>query len=158
MSRVIGRRNVDKIGEITLTALGYSKSEECVCCPCMPASQILLFVMIGYDLKSLGFNFFYLRIYSKIAKIFWISECYFTVNVILHCNTFRCILRNMVILRGLNIHKWRHTILNHYWNPLSHRNSGFSAVVTKYLIPYLRLWRHIWTTPNKKDLRFHICF
>lgn len=48
MSRVIGRRNVDKIGEITLTALGYSKSEECVCCPCLPASQILLFLMIGF--------------------------------------------------------------------------------------------------------------
>jgi hypothetical protein len=58
MSRVIGRRNVDKIGEITLTALGYSKSEECVCCPCMPASQILLFIMIGYDLTQKSQKYF----------------------------------------------------------------------------------------------------
>ena len=29
-------------GEITLTALGYSEHEECVCCPCLPASQVCL--------------------------------------------------------------------------------------------------------------------
>lgn len=58
MSKVIGRRNVDKIGEITLTALGYSKSEECVCCPCLPASQVLLIVMIGF----FGFNCYRLGI------------------------------------------------------------------------------------------------
>ena len=46
LAKVVGKRNVDKMGEITLTALGYSAEEECVCCPCMPASQILFFIMI----------------------------------------------------------------------------------------------------------------
>jgi len=36
---VIGRERVDKVGEIALTAFGYSENEECVCCPCCPASQ-----------------------------------------------------------------------------------------------------------------------
>ena len=46
LAKVVGKRNVDKMGEITLTALGYSSEEECVCCPCMPASQILFFIMV----------------------------------------------------------------------------------------------------------------
>ncbi len=45
LAKVVGRRNVDKMGEITLTALGYSQEEECICCPCLPASQTLLIVM-----------------------------------------------------------------------------------------------------------------
>jgi hypothetical protein len=46
LASVVGQKNVDKMGEITLTALGYSNEEECVCCPCIPASQSLLIIMI----------------------------------------------------------------------------------------------------------------
>ena len=46
LAKVVGKRNVDKMGEITLTALGYSSEEECVCFPCMPASQILFLIML----------------------------------------------------------------------------------------------------------------
>ena len=46
LAKVVGQKNVDKMGEITLTALGYSSEEECVCCPCLPASQTLLIVML----------------------------------------------------------------------------------------------------------------
>ena len=45
LAKVAGKSNVDKLGEITLTALGYSTEEECVCLPCCPASQILLIIM-----------------------------------------------------------------------------------------------------------------
>ncbi|QQP56822.1 Uncharacterized protein FKW44_001618, partial [Caligus rogercresseyi] len=45
---VIGQRNADKAGEIALSAFGYSEREECVCCPCLPASQTMLWVMIGF--------------------------------------------------------------------------------------------------------------
>ena len=47
LAKVVGQRNVDKMGEIAQTALGYSAEEECVCCLCMPASQILFFIMSG---------------------------------------------------------------------------------------------------------------
>ena len=47
LAKVVGKRNVDKMGEITQTALGYGNEEECVCCPCLPASQTLLFIMFG---------------------------------------------------------------------------------------------------------------
>ena len=47
LAKVVGQRNVDKMGEIAQTALGYSAEEECVCCSCMPASQILFFIMSG---------------------------------------------------------------------------------------------------------------
>ena len=71
LAQVVGQRNVDKMGEITMTALGYSNGticffytnnfasclnlnvqpiliseEECVCCPCLPASQTLLIIML----------------------------------------------------------------------------------------------------------------
>lgn len=46
LAKVVGQRNVDKMGQITLTALGYSNEEECVCCPCLPASQTLLIIML----------------------------------------------------------------------------------------------------------------
>ena len=46
LAKVVGQRNVDKLGEITQTALGYSKEEECVCCPCLPASQTLIIIML----------------------------------------------------------------------------------------------------------------
>lgn len=48
LSSVVGRDNVNKMGEITLTALGYSDTEECVCCPCLPASQVLLVLSIPF--------------------------------------------------------------------------------------------------------------
>ena len=40
------------MGDIALTAMGYSESERCLFCPCMPASQILFFIMLGF----LAFN------------------------------------------------------------------------------------------------------
>ena len=46
LAKVVGQRNVDKLGEITQTALGYSQEEECVCCPCLPASQTLIIIML----------------------------------------------------------------------------------------------------------------
>lgn len=52
LAKVVGQRNVDKMGEITMTALGYSNEEECVCCPCLPASQSLLIIMLLF----FGFN------------------------------------------------------------------------------------------------------
>jgi len=48
LAGVIGRRNVDKLGDMTMTAFGYSDSEVCVCCPCLPASQILLFITVPF--------------------------------------------------------------------------------------------------------------
>lgn len=48
LAGVIGRRNVDKLGDMTMTALGYSDSEVCVCCPCLPASQVLLFITVPF--------------------------------------------------------------------------------------------------------------
>jgi len=54
LAKVVGQKNVDKMGEITLTALGYSEEEECVCCPCLPASQSLLIIMCLF----FGFNWY----------------------------------------------------------------------------------------------------
>jgi len=48
LAGVIGRRNVDKLGDMTMTAFGYSDSEVCICCPCLPASQILLFITVPF--------------------------------------------------------------------------------------------------------------
>ncbi len=44
MADIFGQRRADKVGEMALTAFGYSESEHCICCPCMPASQILYFI------------------------------------------------------------------------------------------------------------------
>ena len=43
-----GRRNVNKLGDMTMTAFGYSDQEVCVCCPCLPASQVLLFIAVPF--------------------------------------------------------------------------------------------------------------
>ena len=40
LAGVIGKRNVDKLGDIVMTSFGYSDSETCLCCPCLPASQV----------------------------------------------------------------------------------------------------------------------
>lgn len=48
MERVIGKRNAEKVSEITMTALGYSITETCICCPCLPASQIMYFVVLAF--------------------------------------------------------------------------------------------------------------
>lgn len=40
LAGVIGKRNVDKLGDIVMTSFGYSESETCLCCPCLPASQV----------------------------------------------------------------------------------------------------------------------
>jgi len=50
LADVIGEKQVDKLGEITLVALGYSEDETCVCCPCMPRSQIMFFVMVAFSI------------------------------------------------------------------------------------------------------------
>lgn len=48
MGNVIGERNVDKAGEIALTAFGYGDDQYCACCPCLPSSQILFFIMLAF--------------------------------------------------------------------------------------------------------------
>ena len=42
LAGVIGKRNVDKLGDIVMTSFGYSESETCLCCPCLPASQVMI--------------------------------------------------------------------------------------------------------------------
>jgi len=66
LSDVIGKRNVDKIGDIALTATGYSEEEVCVCCPCLPASQLLLVIAIPF----LIFNW-----YKLVLGIVWDFGC-----------------------------------------------------------------------------------
>jgi len=66
LSSVIGRDNVEKVGEITLRALGYSDAEECVCCPCLTASQVLLFLTIP---------FYFFNIYKLGLGVYWDSGC-----------------------------------------------------------------------------------
>jgi len=68
LAQVVGQRNVDKMGEITMTALGYSNEEECVCCPCLPASQTLLIIMLlffGFNCYRLGIGIDYERYCSN---------------------------------------------------------------------------------------------
>jgi len=50
LAGVIGERNVNKVGDIVLTAFGYSDQEVCVCCPCLPASQVLLVLTLPFFL------------------------------------------------------------------------------------------------------------
>ena len=50
LGQQIGDDNVDKLGEITLVALGYSEDETCLCCPCLPRSQIMLMVMFAFSI------------------------------------------------------------------------------------------------------------
>ena len=62
LADVIGKRNVDKLGDIAMTSFGYSDSETCICCPCLPASQILLFITVpffGFNLYKLGLGVSY---------------------------------------------------------------------------------------------------
>ena len=74
----------DKVGDVALTAMGYSESEKCICCPCMPASQILFFVMVGYvvsfdlfkrDFHSVFCSFFAFNCYRLGAGIEFLSAC-----------------------------------------------------------------------------------
>ena len=48
LAGVIGKRNVDKLGDIVMTSFGYSESETCLCCPCLPASQVKQLYSIFY--------------------------------------------------------------------------------------------------------------
>lgn len=48
LAAVVGRRRADKVSEIGLTAIGHSEGEKCVCCPCMPASQVLFFLITAF--------------------------------------------------------------------------------------------------------------
>lgn len=48
VGNVIGEENVDKAGEIALTAFGYGDDQFCACFPCMPSSQILIFIMFAF--------------------------------------------------------------------------------------------------------------
>jgi len=50
LAGVIGRRQVNKLGEMTMSAFGYGDQETCICCPCMPASQVLLFLTVPLHL------------------------------------------------------------------------------------------------------------
>ena len=48
LAGVIGKRNVDKLGDVALQSFGYGEREECVCCPCLTASQVLLFITVPF--------------------------------------------------------------------------------------------------------------
>ncbi|XP_059093915.1 uncharacterized protein LOC131888962 [Tigriopus californicus] len=48
LSKVVGEDRANKVGDMVGTALGFAESERCLCCPCMPASQILFFIMIPF--------------------------------------------------------------------------------------------------------------
>ena len=48
LAGVIGERNVNKLGDMTMTAFGYSDQEVCICCPCLPASQVLLLITVPF--------------------------------------------------------------------------------------------------------------
>ena len=48
LAGIIGKRNVDKLGDVALQSLGYGEREECLCCPCLPASQVLLFITVPF--------------------------------------------------------------------------------------------------------------
>ena len=48
LAGVIGERNVNKLGHMTMTAFGYSDQEVCICCPCLPASQVLLLITVPF--------------------------------------------------------------------------------------------------------------
>jgi len=50
LGNVIGNDNVDKLGEITLVALGYADDETCLCCPCIARSQIMLIIMFTFSI------------------------------------------------------------------------------------------------------------
>jgi len=57
LAGVIGKRNVDKLGDVAMSSFGYSDSETCICCPCLTASQVLLFITVpffGFNLYKLG--------------------------------------------------------------------------------------------------------
>eukprot|EP00092_Neocalanus_flemingeri_P053384 GFUD01062720.1.p1 GENE.GFUD01062720.1~~GFUD01062720.1.p1 ORF type:complete len:227 (+),score=61.19 GFUD01062720.1:2-682(+) len=40
--------NMNKLGDMSMTAFGYSDSEVCVCFPCLPASQVLLVITVPF--------------------------------------------------------------------------------------------------------------
>ena len=65
LADVIGEKQVDKLGEITLVALGYSEDETCVCCPCMPR---YFTVSIGY--KNLVYERYVLILRSTLCYTF----------------------------------------------------------------------------------------
>ena len=55
MEKVIGKRNTEKVAEITMTALGYSITETCICCPCLPGkSGIKIKLMKKFPLIDLN--------------------------------------------------------------------------------------------------------
>ena len=74
LGNVIGERNVDKAGEIALTAFGYGDDQFCVCFPCMPSSQILFFIMLAY-VYAFGFKTRHLLyIYLSASNIYDIKN------------------------------------------------------------------------------------
>ena len=66
LSDVIGRNNVEKMHEITLGVLGFGETEECVCCPCLSASQVLLVLVVP---------FFFFNCYKLVLGVSYDSDC-----------------------------------------------------------------------------------
>jgi len=72
LAGVIGRRQVNKLGEMTMSAFGYGDQETCICCPCLPASQVLLFLTVPFyvfNWYKLGIGVDYDRSCSVTANL-----------------------------------------------------------------------------------------
>jgi len=79
LAGVIGQRNVNKLGDMTMTAFGYSDQEVCVCCPCLPASQVLLLITVPFYV----FNWFKLSVgvdYDRSCSVTPINDSSYVYN------------------------------------------------------------------------------
>lgn len=72
LAGVIGRRQVNKLGDMSMTAFGYGDQETCICCPCLTASQTLLFITVPFyffNWVKLGVGVDYDRGCSETANL-----------------------------------------------------------------------------------------
>ena len=133
LGNVIGNENVDKVGEITLVALGYADDETCLCCPCMAASQLMLFVMISFSI------FIYYRLGLGIS---WESGCEGDkVNVVT--------VSNEDLLEDPNDF-YKHTIVDE--NVVTNTTTFLISYPCEYGFHYMVVGAAVWTC----FLPFHI--
>ena len=94
-----------QVGDIALTALGYSAHEECVCFPCLPASQVLqrwknsqkIWKQI-FEKKRQVFSGMFSRLRSRNYYIFSFGSFF-----LLHIFTFIPVTLN-ILIRFFNLH------------------------------------------------------